>query len=130
MRKRYSTKLGALTLLLIACALLSLSMSVDSREPLTKLVVQIHLEMYDDQASINEACETKTNVNGCTYQMGKGRWRVITHKPKDFCDWSNMRTLGHEVLHTAGFSHAPTYAVGNVTGDPIPWSATDCRMFR
>jgi hypothetical protein len=125
--KKPATLLLSLTLL----ALLSCSTALRSSEPMTKKVVQIHLEMYSDQKTVDKECDVPDgrHVNGCTWQLGQGRWKVVVLKPRDFCDWSRMRTLGHEVLHTAGFEHSNNYRFSKGS-DVLPWSATPCDMTR
>ena len=129
MPRRYSIKLGALTLSLTLLAMLSFS--TFSSEPMTKKVIQIHLEMYNDRAKVQERCDATDgqDVNGCSWWMGNGRYTVIVMKPKDFCDWNRMKTLGHEMLHAAGYKHSPDYKF-SVGSDVLPWSGSDCEMTR
>lgn len=126
MRKRYSRLLGTSTLLLTV--LLGLSFAT-SGEPVLRKVIQIHLEMYDNQQDINEACQSETNVNGCTYYNPKGVSKVILPVPKNFCDWNAMRTAGHELYHAAGFIHDKTYAVDKWNVQP-EWRSRTCAMGR
>ena len=125
----YSTKLGALTLSLTLLAMLSFS--TQSSEPMTKRVIQIHLEMYSSQDKVNEECEADAdrNVNGCSWQLGQSRYKIVTLKVRDWCDWGRLRTLGHEVMHAAGFKHSDEYAL-SARGNLVSWYSFDCEMTR
>ena len=106
---------------------MTLSFSTRGSEPVLRKVIQIHLELYADQKGINEACDSDHNVNGCTWNLSRGRWKVIAGAPNDFCDWNAMRTMGHEFMHALGFVHSETYAVDNWDVQPS-WTSRDCRM--
>ena len=130
MPSAYSAKLGVLTLSLTLLAVLSFN--TQSSEPMTKRVIQIHLEMYDDKATIQERCDVKEGdvaVNGCSWKLGNGRHKVVVMKPNDFCDWNRLRTLGHETLHAAGFNHSEAYRF-HAGDDNVSWSGSNCEMTR
>ena len=125
----FSGKPAALTLSLMLLALLSFSTS--SSEPMTKVVVQTHMELYSSQSTVNRLCEVKNgrSVNGCTWQLGKGRYKIVALKPKSWCDWARLRTLGHETMHTLGFEHDDAYALQS-RGNRVSWRADHCELTR
>ena len=123
MRKWYSRKLVAWTLLPMVLLFSCASTQSSSTEPVVRTVIQIHLELYDNQAAIQTACESKRSINGCTWNLGRGRWKIITLKPDSFCDWAVMKTMGHELMHAAGYTHSEGYRFFEGR-KPSIWSGT------
>ena len=129
MQSKYLRRLVAWMLLPIVLLFSCASTQSSSTEPVVRTVIQIHLEMYDNREAIKKACDAKRSINGCTWNLGKGRWKIVTMKPNSFCDWDVMKTLGHELMHAAGYKHSDDYRFFRGRF-PIPWRGTECEATR
>ena len=129
MRKKHSKRLGAMTRSLVASLLLlpALFMAqTASGELVTRKMVVIQFELYSNEVDVQTACKATRPLGGCTYNLGRGQFKVVTLAPMNFCDWAVMKTLGHEVMHGLGYMHATDYIL--YTGDPDLrlWTGANC----
>ncbi len=132
MQNKYSSKLGIWISLLVILLVLSLgAYATNAPEakppvPVFRKIIMLQVEFYSTLAEVRTACLVKPGKlsNGCTYNDGRGSSRVVMLSPKNWCDWSRMRTLAHEVMHALGWMHSTAYQIRAVK--PPVWLVNEC----
>jgi hypothetical protein len=115
---------------LAALLMLLLLPRLSSAEP---LVIQIPLEIriYPTQEELNAACSDvplppNTYYGGCSVTGGAGMQLIFIMAPKSWCDWARIETLGHEVMHSAGWHHSKEYKMDDTKG--THWRGVSCEF--
>ncbi len=131
MRNKSSRKQAIWISLLSALLVLSLGAYASSQsgpKPHFRKMIMLTVEFYRTQEEVEEVCLVKPpkKSNGCAFVNKKGTARIVMLPPRDWCDWSRMRTLSHELMHGLGWNHSKDYYVDDKEG-PV-WVVPDCEV--
>jgi len=92
-------------------------------------VLRVTVEIHLDPNAIQQLCDPNgkegRNISGCHVKLGPNTSRLILPMPESWCDWDNMRTWGHELMHAFGFMHSKQYQVFTFTTHDR-WVGKDC----
>lgn len=138
MRRKYLSRMAvsplhgmALLLLLLLVCVTPQSIAAEPR-PVYEVTKTVTMKVYRSIEEVTEVCRMgrsiKYQINGCKIPTNDPTHDVlIMIKPADFCDWSVMKTWGHELMHVFGWMHDKRYRFQRGDNE---WTASHCAMLK
>lgn len=81
-------------------------------KPVSTKIIMLTILEYKTLDEIKQACapdEPTARPQACTWRDKRGQATIAVLRPKDWCDWMNLKTWGHELLHAYGLTHGEAF---------------------
>ena len=81
-------------------------------KPSKRTIIMLTILEYQTMDEIQQVCEPDNPTarpNACTWRDKKGQATIALLRPKNWCDWTQLKTWGHELLHAYGFTHGAKF---------------------
>ena len=82
---------------------------------------------YATPEDIRKVCDNP-KANACTWHWKAGRAVIAVVAPRSWCDWTQLKTWGHELVHVWGKAHTKAFKQYIDAQPRWPMRGENCHM--
>lgn len=92
-------------------------------------VIMLTILEYRTLEEIRQVCspnDPTSRPRACTWRDKRGQATIAVIQPKNWCDWNQLKTWGHELWHVYGWNHSSAFKQYWDPSMPYPWWGENC----